>query len=63
VRDSLEQWNTIMKYDFPISKKLLMEEIFPTLKADIPLLINNEFDKKQFVNIIKRHKDLLAILV
>jgi hypothetical protein len=63
VRDNLEQWNTIMKYDFPISKKLLMDEIFPALKADILLLKNNELDKKQFVNIIKQHKDLLVIPV
>ena len=63
VRDNLEQWNTIMKYDYPVSKKLLMDEIFPTLKADIPLLKNNEFDKKQFVNIIRQHKELLAIPV
>ena len=62
-RDNLEQWNTISKYDFPIPNKLLIDEIFPTLKADIPLLKNNEFDKKQFINIIKQYKNLLAIPV
>ena len=63
VRDNLEKWNTMMKFDFPVSKKLLMDEIFPALKADILLIKYNEVDEKQFVNIIKRHKDLLVIPV
>ncbi|MBU0528242.1 hypothetical protein KKF86_00565 [bacterium] len=63
VRDNLEQWNTIMKYDFPISKKLLMDEIFPALGADISIFRNDELNKKQFIMTVKRHKDLLAVPV
>ena len=63
IQDNLEQWNSIYKYNFPIPTKLLLSEIFPALRADVPLLKNDKLGKKQFLNIIKRHKDLLAIPV
>jgi len=61
--DNLEQWNTIAKHKFPISKELLLNEIFPSLNADLPLLTKAEFDIKSFLNITKRHKDLLTVPV
>ena len=30
-QDNLEQWETILKQDFPISNQLLIDEIFPAL--------------------------------
>jgi hypothetical protein len=56
-QDNLEQWNTIMKCDFPISKELL-NDIFTALGAEIPLLKYDELNDGQFISVAKRHKDL-----
>lgn len=61
--ENLEQWDTIMKQDFPISKQILIDEIFPVFKADIPIIENDVLDKKQFISIVKRQKNLLAVPV
>jgi hypothetical protein len=61
IEGNLEQWNTVEKHKFPVSKELLTNEIFPALDADIPLLNILEFDIKNFLNIAKRHKDLLTV--
>ena len=53
MQDNLEQWNTIIKQDFPISMKIIIDKIFSALKVDIPLLESDELDKKRFVNIVK----------
>lgn len=63
IENKLEQWDTINKYEFPISKELLLDEIFPMLHADLPLINTHEFDIKQLLNIAKRHKDLIPISV
>lgn len=63
VDGNLEQWNTIAKYEFPVSLELLTKEIFPSLNADIPIININEFDINKFLNIAKRHKDLLTVPV
>lgn len=63
VLDNLEQWDTIMKYDFPISKKLFMDEIFPAFKIDTPIFTNDELREKQFLRTVKQNNDLLIIPV
>jgi hypothetical protein len=59
----LEQWNTISKYEFPLSIELLTDEILPSLNADIPIINIHEFDINKFLNISKQHKDLLTVPV
>lgn len=63
VLDNLEQWDTIMKYDFPISKKLFMDKIFPAFKIDTPIFTNDELREKQFLRTVKQNNDLLIIPV
>ena len=62
-QDNLEQWDTLKKYDFPISKQTVIDEIFPLLKTEPQTIEDDEIDKKEFISIIKQHKDLLAVPV
>ncbi len=34
--DGLEQWNPLMKGEFPISAKVLEEEVFPAFMVEMP---------------------------
>jgi len=61
IEDKLERWDTVTNYDFPIKKKLLIDDILPRLKADIPIVDQDEFDLKEFVSLAKRHKDLIPV--
>jgi len=63
IQNKLERWDAVKKYEFPISKDLLVNDIFPQLKADIPLLKTDELDLKGFISIAKRHKDIMPISV
>jgi len=62
-QDNLEQWETILKKDFPISNQFLIDEIFPALNIDSPIFNEDNLDKKQFIDIIKQHDNLLAVPV
>ena len=62
-KDNLEQWETMLKQDFPISNKLLIDEIFPILKVDSPSFNDDKLDKKQFIDVVKQHDNLLAVPV
>jgi len=62
-KDNLEQWETIMKQDFPLSNQLLIDEIFPVLNVDNPTFDDDKLDKKQFIAIVKQHDDLLVVPV
>ena len=60
-KGNLEQWRTVSKQGFPITKNILIDNIFPILKADLPVLPSIEFNEKQFVSIVKRHTDLHVV--
>ena len=60
IEGNLEQWDTIAKHEFPVSKELLNDQIFPALNADIPILNIFDIDISKFLGIAKRHKDLLT---
>jgi len=62
-KDKLEQWETILKQDFPISNQLLIDEIFPLLKVDTPSFDYDNLDKKQFIEIVRQHDNLLGVPV
>ena len=63
IEDKLERWDAVTKHEFPIKKDLLINDILPRLKADIPIIDKDEFDLKEFVNLAKRHKDIFPISV
>ena len=62
--DGLEQWNPLMKGEFPISAKVLNEEVFPAFKvANMPKLTKETYTLEEFLNMINEHPDLQAVTV
>ncbi len=61
--DGLEQWNPLMKGEFPIAKSVLIDEVFPAFKVEMPELNNDTYTYDEFMEIIENHKDLQAVKV
>jgi hypothetical protein len=61
--DGLEQWNPLMKGEFPISKEILEKEVFPAFQVKMPSLTKNTYTLEEFMEIIKNHSDLQAVNV
>ncbi len=61
--DGLEQWNPLMKGEFPIKASVLKEEVFPAFKVDMPQLSQDTYTFEEFLKIIKKHPDLQAVRV
>jgi hypothetical protein len=61
--DGLEQWNPLMKGEFPISAQALKDEVFPAFKVDMPELTKGEYTLDEFLEMVKSHPDLQAVKV
>lgn len=61
--DGLEQWNPLMKGEFPIKASVLKEEVFPAFKVDMPELSKDTYTLDEFLTMIKNHPDLQAVRV
>ena len=61
--DGLEQWNPLMKGEFPISKTVLENDVFPAFKVDMPSLTKDTYTYDEFMEIIEAHNDLQAVRV
>jgi ribosomal protein L30/L7E len=61
--DGLEQWNPLMKGEFPMKAKILSEEVFPAFQVEMPALDKEEYSREEFLAIIKNHPELLAVTV
>ncbi len=61
--DGLEQWNPLMKAEFPISAQTLKEEVYPAFKVDIPEFDKESYTFEEFIGMIKNHPDLQAVRV
>ncbi|MFO7617368.1 MAG: hypothetical protein R6V75_08960 [Bacteroidales bacterium] len=61
--DGLEQWNPLMKGEFPISVNVLIEKVFPAFQVGTPLLKQEIYTLEEFLLIIKNHPDLQAVNV
>jgi hypothetical protein len=61
--DGLEQWNPLMKAEFPIKKDILVNEVFPAFKVDMPDFDKDEYSYDEFIEMIKNHPDLQAVKV
>ncbi len=62
-KEGLEQWNPLMKGEFPISKKVLTEDVFPAFKVEMPELSKEEYSLDEFIDMIKAHNELAAVRV
>ncbi|WP_157208425.1 hypothetical protein [Mariniflexile maritimum] len=61
--DGLEQWNPLMKGEFPISKEVLLNEVFPAFQVKIPELAKNTYTVEEFLALIDAHPDLQRVRV
>ncbi len=61
--DGLEQWNPLMKGEFPMKAQILENEVFPAFKVDMPQLEKEEYTIEEFLAIVKNHPDLQAVSV
>ena len=62
--DGFEQWNPLMKGEFPISAEVLKNEVFPAFKVNnLPELQKDTYTIDEFLAMIKNHPDLQAVTV
>ncbi len=61
--DGLEQWNPLMKGEFPISKETLEQDVFPAFHVEMPKLEESTYSMEEFLNMINEHPDLQAVKV
>lgn len=62
--DGLEQWNPLMKGEFPIAKEVLENDVFPAFKVEgMPKLDKDTYTLEEFLAMIDEHPDLQAVSV
>jgi hypothetical protein len=61
--DGLEQWNPLMKGEFPIQASVLRNEVFPAFQVQMPELTKDVYSFEEFMDIINTHPDLAAVRV
>lgn len=61
--DALEQWNPLMKVEFPIYAHYLKSEIFPAFQIEIPILEKIQYTIDEFMAMVNKHSDLQAVSV
>ena len=61
--DGLEQWNPLMKAEFPISANTLKTDVYPAFQIDIPDFKKESYSLDEFLQMITEHPDLQAVRV
>lgn len=61
--DGLEQWNPLMKGEFPIKKEVLEKEVFPAFQVAMPQFKKDVYTYEEFIEMIRQHPDLQAVKV
>lgn len=61
--DGLEQWNPLMKGEFPIAKAVLEKEVFPAFMVEMPALTKDTYTLEEFLQMIEDHNELQGVRV
>ncbi len=61
--DGLEQWNPLMKGEFPIKAEVLEKEVFPAFMVDMPSLNKETYTLEEFMDMVKSNPNLQAITI
>ncbi len=61
--DGLEQWNPLMKGEFPIAASVLTEEVFPAFMVEPPAFTQDTYTLDEFLDMIRAHPELQAVKV
>lgn len=59
----LEQWNPLMKGEFPIQAEILKKDVFPAFQVAIPAFDHDTYTFEAFLQMINHHPDLLPVRV
>jgi hypothetical protein len=62
-KDGLEQWNPLMKGEFPISKNVLENEVFPAFAVEMPALTKETYTLDEFLIMVRGNSFLKAVRV
>ena len=61
--DGLEQWNPLMKAEFPISAETLKNDVYPAFQVDIPEFEKESYTLEEFLEMVKSNPNLQAVRV
>ena len=61
--DGLEQWNPLMKGEFPMPAEVLKTEVFPAFMVDMPALTKDVYTYDEFISMVQANPDLAAVRV
>ena len=61
--DGLEQWNPLMKGEFPMLSEILKNEVFIAFHVSTPDLLKEQYSYDEFMSMITEHADLQAVRV
>ena len=61
--DGLEQWNPLMKGEFPIAKSVLENDVFPAFMVDMPALDKDTYTLEEFLEMVNANNDLQTVRV
>jgi len=61
--DGLEQWNPLMKGEFPIAAKVLAEDVYPAFQVEAPAFEQDTYTLDEFLAMVRAHPDLQAVKV
>ena len=61
--NGLEQWNPLMKGEFPLSAEVLTKEVFPAFMVEFSPLQKEEYSYEEFMDMVEKHPDLQAVRV
>jgi hypothetical protein len=59
----LEQWNSLMKEEFPISVAMLKNDVFPAFQVEMSKLEKDEYSISEFLEMIQENPDVRAVRV
>lgn len=61
--DGLEQWNPLMKGEFPLTNDVLRHAVFPAFMVEMPELTKDSYTYDEFMGMVEVHPDLVAVRV
>jgi len=61
--DGLEQWNPLMKGEFPMDREILLQDVFPAFQVTAPDNLPDRVSLDQFLAVVVSHPDLQAVRV
>lgn len=62
-KDGLEQWNPLMKGEFPIAAATLRDEVYPAFQVPIPEFTQDSYTLDEFLEMVRSHNDLQPVKV